>query len=491
MIAARSETEGREIFPLSGRAIQSALGGISYNRGYDPAIVKEISDGIAAYNDLFTEYENLTEQPKFLQNREGSIYQTSAFSRYLGLFFSYWGNYPDNAYIPSLTWREHRARINQTKPYQINSVLQSLYSECVGILEDINDIVLSDVLKQEKTDSIASLNDRIKLLSAFMSADADRMLVAWGRLPADAEAAFKQLRTLPLDEIKATYMTVYSDTRNISIGWWNDFIMDSVGILSNTFCALKLESFAEKLTSLQVFPLVADASRQEVLSMSDLEDLALLLRDMGAGDLLPAAAPAQAAEDADPLDPVLHPILFRGSAARTWAQTIYQFAAAVVNSAKPFVWTLSQPPIDIQGKLSLRGRLLAVSRFRYLEASAAGRAPRSFNTYANEKLSLAEGSSMDKDISLRFYRTSSDRDASAEVSFNEPWSIFDIYLQKDLLRDDQGNIYFPVFLQDERGQYVYFTEINFSANIPDPDRWYTVATWPNLRIVDGIVTVNR
>jgi hypothetical protein len=254
---------------------------------------------------------------------------------------------------------------------------------------------------------------------------------------------------------------------------------------------MKLESFAEKLPGLRVFPLVADAPRQEVLSMNDLEDLALLLRDMGVGDLLSAAAPEQAAGDADPLEPVLRPILFRGSAARTWAQTIYQFAAAVTNSAKPFVWTLSQPPIDIQGQLSLRGRLLAVSRFRYLEASAAGRTPRSFNTYANEKLSLAEGSSMDKNISLRFYRTSSDRDASAEVSFNEPWSIFDLYLQKDLLRDDQGNSYFPVFLQDERGQYVYFTEIDFSADIPDPDRWYTAATWPNLRIVDGIVTVNR
>jgi hypothetical protein len=324
-----------------------------------------------------------------------------------------------------------------------------------------------------------------------MSADADRMLVAWGRLPADAEAAFKQIRALPLDEIKETYMTVYSDTRNISIGWWNDFIMDSVGILSNTFCALKLESFAEKLTSLQVFPLVADAPRQEILSMNDLEDLALLLGDMGVGDLLSAAVPAQAAGNDDPLEPLLHPILFRGSAARNWAQTIYQFVAAVASSAKPFVWTLSQPPIDIQGKLSLRGRLLAVNRFRYLEASAAGRTPGSFNTYTNEKLSLAEGSAMDKDISLMFYRTSSDRNASVTVSLNEPWSIFDIYLQKDLVRDDQGNIYFPVFLQDEQGQYVYFTDIDFSANIPDPDRWYTATTWPNLRIVDGMVTVNR
>ncbi|MFP3089598.1 type VI secretion system protein [Treponema sp. TIM-1] len=486
MIALRSEEEDRDVFSLTGRAIQSALGGINYNRGYDPIIVKEISDGIAAYNDLFTQYVNLTDQPHFLQNQDGTIYQTEAFSKYLGLFLSYWGNYPDNAYIPSPSWREYRARVDQTKPYQINSVLQSLYTECIDILNDVNDIVLSEVLKREKTDFIASMNDRIKMLSAFMSADADRMLTAWGRLPPDAEAAFKQLRALPLDEIKETYMTVYSDTRNISIGWWNDFIMDGVGTLSRTYCGLKLAAFAEQMDSLRVFPLVADAPRQEVISISALEDLAPLLKDMGAGDL-----PVQPVENEDPLEPILHPILFRGSAARTWAQTIYQFAVAAVNSAKPLTWTLSQPPIDLQGKLSLSGRLLAVSRFRYLEASVAGRSPRSFNTYTNEKISLAEGSPVDQGITLRFYRASMDRDPAAVVAFNDPWSIFDIYLQREAISDGQGGFYFPVFVADGRGQYVYFTGIDFSAEIPGPDRWYTTVTWPNLRIVDGMVTVNR
>jgi hypothetical protein len=486
MISARSETEGREIFTLSGRAIQSALGGITYNRGYDPQIVKEITDGIAAYNDLFTHYVNLTEQPKFLQNREGSIYQSEAFSSYLGLYLSYWGNYPDNAYSPSPGWREHRARIHQTKPYQINSVLQSLYTECTGILEDVNDIVLSDVLKREKTDYITSLNDRIKLLSAFLSADADRMLTAWGRLPVDAEPAFNQIRALPLDEIKETYMTIYSDTRNISIGWWNDFIMDGIGILSKTFCNLKLEAFSEKLENLRVFPLVSDAPRGEVLSLDDLEDLALLLKDMGAGGLA-----EQSAEDADPLEPVLHPILFRDSAARTWAETIYQFAAAAANPAKPLTWTLSQPPIDIQGRLSLGGRLLAVSRFRYLEVSSAGRTPKSVNTYTNEKTGLAEGSPIDQGLSFRFYRASSDREPSVVLALDKPWSIFDIYLQRDALSDDKGGVYFPIFLQDERGQYVYFTGIDFSADIPKPDRWYTTAAWPNLRIIDGMVAASR
>jgi hypothetical protein len=38
---------------------------------------------------------------------------------------------------------------------------------------------------------------------------------------------------------------------------------------------------------------------------------------------------------------------------------------------------------------------------------------------------------------------------------------------------------------------VYFMEIDFSADIPTPGQWYTSAAWPKLRIMDGMVTVNR
>jgi hypothetical protein len=60
-----------------------------------------------------------------------------------------------------------------------------------------------------------------------------------------------------------------------------------------------------------------------------------------------------------------------------------------------------------------------------------------------------------------------------------------------VITDDKGVSYFPVFLRAERGQYVYFTAIDFSADIPKPGQWYTSASWPNLRIMDGMVTVNR
>jgi hypothetical protein len=57
----------------------------------------------------------------------------------------------------------------------------------------LNDVALTDILKDQKSSSVATLDDKIKLLSAFMSADADRMLTAWNKLSSDPEQALDTL----------------------------------------------------------------------------------------------------------------------------------------------------------------------------------------------------------------------------------------------------------------------------------------------------------
>ncbi|MDR0684543.1 MAG: hypothetical protein LBF83_05390 [Spirochaetaceae bacterium] len=485
MISSRAGDETNDIFSLSGRAIQSALGSMPFNSGYDPVIVKNLIDGIAAYNDLFSQGINLKPTPKFLQNQDRSIYQTDAFSAYLDKYISYWGNYTDNVYVPVSDWQEYRMRVSQNRPYQVNSVLQTLYTECIGILNDINDIVLSSVLKEQKTSSVTSLNDKIKLLSAFMSADADRMLSAWDKLPRDSEQAFRQLRTLAPDEIKNTYMTVYSDTRNISIGWWNDFILDGINVLSKTFCRRKLDDFAEKYGGFKAFPLIYDGSKYSALSTGALADITSLLDDMGAGRLL-----SPPSDTPDAVDALLHPALWGDAASRNWARNVYKIAAAASNAAPPLTWTLTQPPIDLQSSLSVSGRLPAVSRFRYLEVSTTGRAPHSFNTYVNEELTLAAGMAADRGINLKFYRSSADKIPQATVNVDDPWSVFDFYFNRDVITTDSGS-YFPVFITDDRGQYAYFMAIKFNLDIPKPGDWYSSSTWPDLRVTDGMVSADH
>jgi hypothetical protein len=479
MISSRAEGSGQDVFSLSGRAIQSALGELPYNNGYDPNIVKNLIDGISAYSALFSQGINLKTMPRFLQNQDMSIYQTDAFSSYLDRYINYWGEYPDTAYSPVSSWQNYMEKVNQNKPYQINSVLQTLYTECIGILNDVNDIVLTAALQQQKKNAISALNDKIKLLSAFLSADADRMLSAWGKLPADSEDAFRYLRSLSKDDIKNTYMTVYSDTRNISIGWWNNFIIDGITILSKTFCQKTLDNFSANVDSFKLFPVVSDGPKNYALTTATIKDMAQLLKDMGA-DMLPLQ-PNVAVQGTS--DALLHPVLFKDATTQNWAQTLYQFAAAVSDDTAPLSWTLVQPAIDVQGKLSMSGRLLAVNRFRYLEVSTTGKGAQAFNTYTNEETTLATGSAADIDIILKFYRSSADKVPSETVNIDDPWSIFNLYLSKNVITVDK-EYFFPVFMSDELGQYAYFMKIAFKPDIPDPGKWYSLSKWPKF-VVDG------
>lgn len=484
MIASRSSDAGsdEDVFSMTGRAIQSALGKLPYNSGYNPNIVKGLIDGIAAYSGLFTQGINLKTMPGFLKNQDMSIYQTNAFSAYLDKYISYWSDYPDTAYLPVSDWQEYRDKVTQNKPYQVNSVLQTLYSECIDILNNINDIVLPDTLRQQKKNDIAALNDKIKLLSAFLSSDADRMLSAWGKLPADPEQAFVYLRSLSKDEIKNMYMTVYSDTKNINIGWWNNFIIDGFSVLSKMFCQKRLDIFSEKLESFKLFPVISDGSRNYAMTVDAVNNLAQLLDDMGADRL-----PLQPSAVQDQADTLLHPILFNGNAAQSWAQTVYQFAAAVSNKVTPLTWMLVQPAIDTQSRLSNSGRLLAVNRFRYLEVSTIGKAAKSFNTYMNEETTLAIGSPSDKGVNLKFYRSSADKIPQATINVEDSWSIFDFYLNNNVLTFN-GRSFFPVFISDELGQYAYYMEIEFSQAMPSPEKWYSSSTWPNFTLANGMVT---
>jgi hypothetical protein len=261
--------------------------------------------------------------------------------------------------------------------------------------------------------------------------------------------------------------------------------MDGFIVLSNMFCQQRLTEFSSRINSFKLFPVLSDGDKNNPITTDTLNTIAALLADMGADRL-----PLQPSSGDDPVNSILHPVLFKDSVAQNWAQTLYQFAAAVSDTTQPLTWTLTQPSIDVQGRLSTSGRLLAVNRFRYLEVSTVGQAKRSFNTYMNVEQMLANGRATDNGIDLRFYMSSADMRPQVEVSVNDQWSIFDFYLNQNLITTDAGS-FFPVFMSDELGQYAYYMAIKFNHDMPAPNKWYRSSTWPNLVVVDNAVTSYR
>jgi hypothetical protein len=485
IIESRSHTP--DLFSFSGNTIESLFGGFYYNRGYDPNEVILILDNIASFAALFNPGEDAKDLPLFLQNVDRRIYQPQPFMDYLASYISYWGNYPDRVYVSAGTWERFMNRISEYKSFQINSVLLSIYAKCLDGVNQVDNSLLNESLLALKNRYTASLGDSLSLLNQFFSTDAERMFSAWIKLPPDPLEAYTYLRALPEDDLKNSYLTVYTaETGTIGIGWWNSFVIDGVSVLARHADDVFMARLIENAGRYKSYPLCGDAPRSQALSLAAVREAAFLFEVMGAG--LPEAAGEA------PIDPVaaaLHHSLFNGSAARNWAKTVYQFLGAAVSSEKPLAWTLNQVPVEIQRRLPTGGRLLAVGRFRYVSVSVTDANPRASSTYTNEKLTLLQGNPEDGGLTLRFYKTSRDSMPGSVIAVNNRWAIFDLYLRRDRTADDAGNSYIPLYLEDESGQYVYYVEVEFNTEIPGPSAWYASGNWPEITIAGNMITERR
>lgn len=474
----RSNAGDDNIFSFSNRALGLLLGELVYDKSYDPTVVKGLVTDLSYFAQLIAQYPN----PRMRQSF-GYFQEFEAFKAYLDHYIDYWGNFPERAYPPLTDWEEYRARVRNYQSYQINSVLQSLYSKGKDILSQIEEAVLDDDSVKRKNDYIASMNDKIGLLSMFFNDNTNKMLSAWSRLPADPETAFKTLQQEEAQSLRNTYMTAYSDVGELAVGWWNDFTLNGFTILQNTYYSKRLEEFGRSLPVFKSWPFSADAPAEGALTVKEMADMAWLLGEMGAD-----AAPGDAKEPQVILD--MRRNLFRGSIAKTWASTLYGFAAAAADRRKPLTWTLNQPPIELQSKLSVPGRIPAVNRFRYVEVSS-GRNSRRFTTYEKAETPLVQGNADDREIRFRFYVMSGDVAPAFEYTLTQPWAAFSLYLQKDGVTDDQGKRYIPVYLSDQTGEYVYFVSVDFNAELSPPEDWYENANWPDITVSEGMVDAAR
>ncbi|MDR2096659.1 MAG: hypothetical protein LBP76_14245 [Treponema sp.] len=480
MVEQRSLARDNSIFTFSSGALEGAVGGLRYNRGYDPVVVKEIADAVYSFTNLFNQNIKADEMPAFLRNKDAAIHEPPAFRNYLGSYIRYWGSYPDNSYLPASTWNAFKSRVAVARPYQINSVLQSLYTQCIDFLNGINNGLLSGALTAEKNRFIAALDDDINLLNTFMSADAEKMLLAWTELPSDVEDAMQVLRARSEQELKDSYLILYSGTKDMRIGWWDSFSLNGVEILSGQFKNKRIAEFSNALNSYRAFPFIADASAWNSLPPFNIESMVPLFEDMG--------VLVNTEEENTIVKTSLHPNLFRGAAAQRWAHTVYSIAKGLTDSRNPLTWTLRQAPTAIQRQYQIEGYSPAIDRFRYVEIVSQGQTNQRHVTYTREPIALAQGNAVDDSLNFRFYRTSIDLIPQAEYMINTPWAILSLYLNKQRRADSEGKVYYPIFIEDEAGKYVYFVEIELSREFIGADNWYTESTWPKLRVNGGIVT---
>ncbi|MDR3162165.1 MAG: hypothetical protein LBU28_11215 [Spirochaetaceae bacterium] len=477
-----SQAGAESAVTFSDNALESVLGIGTYNRGYDPAVVKKLINNIISFASLFT-VSNPEELPAFLRHIPSGVYKPEAFLNYLENYIRYWARYPDSVYVPGSSWVQYRNRLETIKAFQVNTVLRVFYTRSMEALNNVDASLIDEALKSERDGYMAALNDKANILSEFLSTDAERMIAAWTKLPEAPLAAFRALQSIPEEELRETYLPVYTADPALAIGWWNGLMVDGIRVLSDEFKREVRAALMVRRERLKQYPLSTDARVDNPLTINEIKEISSLLASMGAGIL---------EEEPDAIKQALHPVLFKGAAA-LWAQRIYRFSQAVSDEAKPLTWTLSQPPIDVQNTLPRGGRLLAANRFRYVEVDIEQRAASRLSTYMNQKLALVSGYPEEGNIRLRFFRTSEDRTPQATVTLDNRWAIFNLYFNQDAVKgaDAEGTLYTPVYVSADGVQYVYFVELSFNREIPQPKEWNTLRTSPDLAVQNGFIVGNR
>jgi hypothetical protein len=469
---------------FSDNALENVLGISSYDRLYDPPVVKKIVEHVVLFASLFSAPDGADTLPLFLKNVPSSIYKPEAFMEYMESYIRYWGRYPDSVYRPEYDWAAYRNKMQTVKAFQVNAALRTIYLKSIEALNIADDSILREAFVTEKQGYISTLTDKANILSEFLSTDAERMIAAWMKLSDDPINAFRVLQAATDEELKETYLSVYVEDSTLSIGWWNDFAFNGIAVLSDEFKRVTEATLLSQIELLKQYPVCSDAPVDNPLSLNNIRDIASLLGSMGAGITEP---------ETDPVKQALHPVLFKG-AALPWARKIYRFAQAAADNQRPLTWTISQPAINVQNSLPANGRILAVNRFRYVEAKAENRAAERVNAYMNQKTTLTKGYSDDGNITLRFFRTSEDLTPQATVTISNKWAAFNLYFQKDVAKgndsDNNEVFYTPILVPADGTQYVYFVELSFNREIPPRDEWNTVRTSPDIVIYDGFITGN-
>lgn len=485
-------SDKKNIFDFSPELAQETLGEFSFADQYNPETVKQMLENVFAIARSFL--KNKKEQTAaFMDDCEHYKDKLEAFEKYLESFVDYWGTYPEHVYTEQASWEDFKKRAVTVKAFKINSLLLSIYMQSINILKGVDETALSEDIKKQKSKYIALLNDKVKMLTPLYTDAAQKMVNAWAGLPDSAEDAWKRLTSLTDKELRTTFFSLKTQGERGQITWWNDFSANGVALLKkkneeNLKKSLmpqeeegsgqnakksKKRSFGI-LSDMSAFPLCRDCNTGRTLTQKEMQKLAETLKTVVAE---PPKAEQPKEKEEVLLDKQLS--LFSDQASSDWAGNVFAIASSLTNEKKPLSWTLYQAPLDMQMSALSGKEIAAVNRFRYVSVKTdTSRIARRFGTASTQETAIGQGRAADS-ITLRFYKSSVDREPETQLRLGDLWSILKIYLKSRDEADKQtGKLYVPLTVKDKDGaKYTYVVGVKINGSLPKPDEWPTKKNW--------------
>ncbi|MCQ2966213.1 MAG: type VI secretion system protein [Alphaproteobacteria bacterium] len=486
-----------DIFSFSQRLAKENMGNLSYLKDFDPRVVKNrLFELFRTAQKFLASDEKKDEQKaekgnRSIQFHEFASYENAKymFESYLQDYIQYWGSFPEHIFEDVQSWSEFKGIAETTKAYNVNSLLQQVYSTCLSILKDMDDQIMSPSLRKIKAEYVVSLNDKMKVLSPLFTKAGEKTLMSWAELPEDPIEAWRQIIGTPDRTLKNSLFNVYTDKTRSKVDWWNDFVSNGIEMLRHENERSVETEYVQLIQSMRAMPLCKDCGVKKVIPVAELKKLSTLLSSIAPQPV--SEEDGKSAEESAPLfDKNLD--IFKDLDTLAWAKEILKVAGLLTNEKKPLRWTMYQASAEMQNALLSAKDVPAINRFRYVEVvtkdvpKIKGKKIEKAKRYstASTKDSLIGQGGAEQNVTINFYKISSDEKPEASISFkNEPWSIFKIYLKNGISADPESDVkYIPLHVKDpiDGKVYVYYVLLKFNQKeFVSAEEWPSKQDWDN------------
>lgn len=465
-----------------GDTANSSLAGASSSSSLASALeLKPHQDGeTSACEDVYLIVHHMQQHPRLAQ-----LYKV--FSSYASGMINYYAQMADYVRPNVHAYNNFHQLAQQSRAYEINDKLHSLYELSLRTLEGIDDALLSSSAINAKKQAAEHLTQRLSEFSIKLNDDCSSTLTAWSMLPTDAISAANLIETNPQMSQQLWGQTLGH------LPWWNSFTQNGRKLLQSEAIEQGTMTVDALMERLNAFPPAKDAPVEQALNLEELNSLYAAFKFLGlkAQDNPLSSlqsAPGGSSTGLDGLSGaaqqlpglvkspgIKQQIVKQSALSPMFLQNLEQILS-VLCAKHQMGFELFVPNAAKQNQLYKHNNFnlpLATLTYRYISAQGevAMQQGARISSAQSQNRKLYSGLVFDQSLTLSFYEYSSDTKPQAQFTLYH-YPALQMYLNASTLYDaKERKAYVPLTITSNKGSFIFFIGLEFDQDLPTPENW--------------------
>lgn len=478
----KTDRSSNPLHTISPELAVESVGKLNIPSQYEPSVALQLFVPWEEIQQCMVEEAKKSAVNPFSVNVDQAIKTT--LHSYIDDYLKFWGAYPDSLTPPMNQWSEFKAFCRKMKPYEVNSLLLTVYKSCAENLSAIPVSLLSENQKKYRNTLLEDINAKTQVLTPHFSGVCIRQVNSWSLLPQKPEAAFQFLHSRSDKELLSDYLALVATGNKGDIPWWSKFFQTGISLLRDAASQQIFDSLNQTDRNIFRFPLCKDAVLKDEFSESELYaawgTLQILVKKI---------TPEKSRTNATGSNEVLSLFSHLDVSAMLdkkdyqWLDNILLITDALTNRNKPLQWTVTIPDMNQQKKLNeaFTGNVpLAMHRYRYIAVSS-GNNRQILNRQILNRGIVVKGGVIEKNLTFDFFAYSDENSPAGSLKVDGNWPIIRLYLSKGSYYEVEKKMLFvPLHIRDRYDAVsILWVGITFNQVLPLPENWPSSENWPD------------